>query len=68
MTLNLTEEQAMLIRQALCNSSTRALTRAFEAEDELKALGREDRYLVDMEMELHNEYKNLIDMIDEARA
>ncbi len=64
MTVTFNEEQMQLIRQAMSNSQMKYLARAFKTEEELKELGREDRYLVDMEMEMHNKCTEIISIID----
>lgn len=63
-TLNLTEEQAMEIRRAMCNASMKALTKAFDTEEELRALGRTDRDMVDFYMGVREMDQQIIKMID----
>lgn len=66
MTLTFTEEQVAMIRRAMCNESIKHLAKAFETAEELKALGRDDKYLVDMEMEQRDVCQKIIEMIDSA--
>lgn len=65
MTITLTEEQAMMIRQALCRRSTEVLTKAFEVEDELKTLGRSGEKV--FEYEEHEKINQIIELIDKER-
>lgn len=63
-TITLTKEQMTLIRQAMSNSAIKYLSRAFETEAELKELGRDDRYLVELEMAQHDACNEIIKAID----
>ncbi len=65
MTITLTEEQMMMVRQAMCNASMKYLTKAFETEDELKNLGRTGEEV--FEYSLHNECQKIISIIDSAK-
>lgn len=68
MTLNLTEEQAMMIRHAMCDYSMKNLMKAFDTQEELKKLGREDDdYIVNFHMNQRDEAQAIIEMIDGMR-
>lgn len=66
MKIEITEEEARLIRRALCDSQLKHLSRAIETKEELKKLGRNDTYLADIEMDIHNKYTDLIKLIDDT--
>lgn len=61
-----TEDELMLIRQALCVSSTRYLMKGFDTEDELKRLGRAGERNYDME--IHSQMMEMIARIDKVRG
>lgn len=63
-TLTLTEEQMMMIRHAMCDKAMKYLTKAFEVEEELKALGRTDKEAVEWEMKSREECHGIISIID----
>lgn len=67
MTLTFTDEQIDLIRSSMCNSAMKHLVKAFEIEDELKKLGRDDRDAVEWEMNIRAICHQVIEMIDNAK-
>lgn len=67
MTLTFTDEQIDLIRSSMCNSAMKHLVKAFEIEEELKKLGRDDRDAVEWEMNTRETCHQVIEIIDKAR-
>lgn len=65
LTLTLTGDQAMMIRHAMCDYSMKNLMKAFDTQEELKKLGREeDTYIVDFHYKQSDEAQAIIAMID----
>ena len=62
--MTLTKEEMRLMRSALCTASTKALSRAFKTQEELEELGRDDTYLVELEMRIHEMYQGMIKKLD----